>query len=127
MAVQVAIALPTYITELRTHSAISNAASDISCAKPPDGISPGAVEVDGGGGGAVTPTVGTSPARVEAERTRLRVIAIAKRFMDASPLGFDDARFLTSEKNRTTSGSSCKDCQGHLISARMLQALLHSL
>src|SRR5258706_13731033 len=82
MAVQVSIALSTYIPALNTHSARSNAVSDNSCAKPPDGISPGAVEVDGGGGGAVTPTEGSSPAKAEPERTQVSAIVIAKRFME---------------------------------------------
>src|ERR1700730_2686258 len=98
MAVQVAIALATYRTAPSTHSTRSSAASDASCAKPTDGISPGAVEVDagGGGGGAVTPTVGTSPAKTEAERTQVTTSVIIKRFIQVSP--FEDARLLTSER-----------------------------
>ena len=88
MAVQVAIVLATYITALSTHSRKVSAASDISCAKPPDGISPGPVEVDGGG--AVTPTDGTSPAKAEPERTQVRASVIIKRFMNVSPLRMQD-------------------------------------
>jgi hypothetical protein len=52
-------------------------------------MSPGEVEVvvcvAPFGGGAGIPTDGTSPAKADAERTQLRVIAIANRFMDVSP------------------------------------------
>src|SRR5687767_2761335 len=89
-----------------------SAASEISCVRPLVGISPGAVALVVGvgslGGGAVTPTVGTSPAKAEAERTQVRVSVIIKRFIDVSPLKVEDARVLTSGKNRATSRSSCK-------------------
>jgi hypothetical protein len=48
------------------------------------------------GGGAKIPPDGTSPAKAEAERKQLRVIAIAKRFINVSPLKDEDARILTS-------------------------------
>jgi hypothetical protein len=71
-------------------------------------ISPVAVCVAPLGGGGAGPTMGTSPAKAETERTQLRLIAITKRFMDVLLMEIDDARVLTSSENRATSRSSCK-------------------
>jgi len=60
-----------------------SAVSVTSCVKPTVGMSPGAVGAAGSsGGGAVTPTDGTSPARAELERIQVRAMVMVKRFIE---------------------------------------------
>ena len=68
------------------------------------------------GGGAIPPE-GMSPASTDVERTTIRVIDIKNRFTGFL-LEVAHARFLTSEKNRATSGNSCKVRMSQLISPR---------
>jgi hypothetical protein len=60
-----------------------------------------------------------SPAKAEDERTAVRAIAIRNRLIKCVLLlKVGDARFLTSGKNRATSGKCCKAAGRELISTR---------
>lgn len=122
---------------LYTHSkpkTISNADSAAleSCsAAPLVEISPGTLGTSPGEvvlvvcpvGGCGPGTVGMSPASAGAERTHIKANADRNRFMDLSPFEIGDARTLTSDENRATSGSSCKRALRQLISGSQLHAL----
>ncbi len=95
-----------------TASKADSAALDISSVTTPVCVSPGEVVVVvcvvPWGAGEGEPLVGISPAKADVESTHAKTIAINNRFMFVSPLKVEDARFLTSGENRTTSGNSCK-------------------
>lgn len=57
------------------------------------------------GGGDITPQVGISPAKAEAERTHVKAIVIRDRFIDVSPL-WKRCKTLYIGRNRTTSHDS---------------------
>ena len=57
------------------------------------------LDVVGGGGGAVAPLVGTSPARTVIDIAPARAIANTKRFMFESPL-IGDATVLVSDMTK---------------------------
>ena len=57
------------------------------------------LDVVGGGGGAVAPLVGTSPARTVIDISPVRAIAKTKRFMFESPL-IGDATVLVSDMTK---------------------------
>jgi hypothetical protein len=66
-------------------------------AEPTVGINPVEAVVIPSGGGA-TGTEGISPPQATDERKHVRASAIAKRFIDVSPLDFEDAKVLTSRR-----------------------------